>query len=193
MKIVSIPDLRWGRCDIKTVQLLYPSLGKMEAKSRGADDAWMVRDGVVTEGTSNNAFIVTKSAPSSHGRLSQHDPARHYPRCADDLFGGQRHSGSKSANSPLRRPGRRQRPSSPRPRSSSARWSRSTASSCRAASPARSRSVCARPISRKASSAPSEAGRLAGMQEPDRDDPVLCGSQTDLMAPPSQRIIDPLM
>lgn len=59
MKIVSIPDLRWGRCDIKTVQLLYPSLGKMEAKSRGADDAWMVRDGVVTEGTSNNAFIVT--------------------------------------------------------------------------------------------------------------------------------------
>ncbi|EDQ31567.1 Branched-chain amino acid aminotransferase/4-amino-4-deoxychorismate lyase [Hoeflea phototrophica DFL-43] len=61
MKIVSIPDLRWGRCDIKTVQLLYPSLGKMEAKSRGADDAWMVRDGVVTEGTSNNAFIVTKT------------------------------------------------------------------------------------------------------------------------------------
>lgn len=60
MKIVSIPDLRWGRCDIKTVQLLYPSLGKMEAKSRGADDAWMVRDGVVTEGTSNNAFIITR-------------------------------------------------------------------------------------------------------------------------------------
>ncbi|MCY0093351.1 D-amino-acid transaminase [Hoeflea ulvae] len=60
LKIISIPDLRWGRCDIKTVQLLYPSLGKMEAKSRGADDAWMVRDGMVTEGTSNNAFIVTR-------------------------------------------------------------------------------------------------------------------------------------
>ncbi|MDZ7600463.1 MAG: D-amino-acid transaminase [Hoeflea sp.] len=60
LKIVSIPDLRWGRCDIKTVQLLYPSLGKMEAKARGADDAWMVRDGMVTEGTSNNAFIVTR-------------------------------------------------------------------------------------------------------------------------------------
>lgn len=60
LKIVSIPDLRWGRCDIKTVQLLYPSLGKMEARKRGADDAWMVRDGIVTEGTSNNAFIVTK-------------------------------------------------------------------------------------------------------------------------------------
>jgi D-alanine transaminase len=74
MKIVSIPDLRWGRCDIKTVQLLYPSLGKMEAKSRGADDAWMVRDGVVTEGTSNNAFIVTREGaivtrPLSHSIL----------------------------------------------------------------------------------------------------------------------------
>ena len=74
MKIVSIPDLRWGRCDIKTVQLLYPSLGKMEAKSRGADDAWMVRNGVVTEGTSNNAFIVTREGvivtrPLSHSIL----------------------------------------------------------------------------------------------------------------------------
>lgn len=74
MKIVSIPDLRWGRCDIKTVQLLYSSLGKMEAKARGADDAWMVRDGVVTEGTSNNAFIVTKDGaivtrPLSHSIL----------------------------------------------------------------------------------------------------------------------------
>lgn len=57
-KIVSVEDLRWGRRDIKTVQLLYPSMAKMEAKARGADDAWMVEDGRVTEGTSNNAYIV---------------------------------------------------------------------------------------------------------------------------------------
>ncbi|WP_265500621.1 D-amino-acid transaminase [Paracoccus beibuensis] len=57
-KIVSVADLRWGRRDIKTVQLLYPSMAKMEAKARGADDAWMVEDGRVTEGTSNNAYIV---------------------------------------------------------------------------------------------------------------------------------------
>lgn len=74
LKIISIPDLRWGRCDIKTVQLLYPSMGKMEAKARGADDAWMVRDGLVTEGTSNNAFIVTREGsivtrPLSHSIL----------------------------------------------------------------------------------------------------------------------------
>jgi D-alanine transaminase len=58
MKVISIPDERWGRRDIKTVQLLYPSMGKMMAKAAGADDAWMVEDGFVTEGTSNNAYIV---------------------------------------------------------------------------------------------------------------------------------------
>jgi D-alanine transaminase len=57
-KIISIDDIRWGRRDIKTVQLLYPSLGKMMAKKAGCDDAWMVEDGFVTEGTSNNAYIV---------------------------------------------------------------------------------------------------------------------------------------
>ncbi len=58
LKIVTIPDRRWGRRDIKTVQLLYPSMGRMAAKAAGADDAWMVEDGEVTEGTSNNAYIV---------------------------------------------------------------------------------------------------------------------------------------
>ena len=58
LKVISIEDIRWGRRDIKTVQLLYPSMGKMMAKKAGADDAWMVEDGVVTEGTSNNAYIV---------------------------------------------------------------------------------------------------------------------------------------
>ncbi len=57
-KIISIEDIRWGRRDIKTVQLLYPSMGKMMAKKAGCDDAWMVEDGFVTEGTSNNAYIV---------------------------------------------------------------------------------------------------------------------------------------
>jgi len=58
IKIISIDDVRWGRRDIKTVQLLYPSMGKMMAKKAGADDAWMLQDGFVTEGTSNNAYIV---------------------------------------------------------------------------------------------------------------------------------------
>lgn len=58
-RVITIPDLRWGRVDIKTVQLLYPSMGKMAAKKAGADDSWFTdADGAVTEGTSNNAYIV---------------------------------------------------------------------------------------------------------------------------------------
>ncbi|WP_027244716.1 D-amino-acid transaminase [Leisingera daeponensis] len=57
-KVISIEDIRWGRRDIKTVQLLYPSMGKMMAKKAGCDDAWLVEDGYVTEGTSNNAYYV---------------------------------------------------------------------------------------------------------------------------------------
>ncbi|MEK1875252.1 MAG: aminotransferase class IV, partial [Rhizobium altiplani] len=58
IKVISIPDIRWGRRDIKTVQLLYPSMAKMMAKKAGADDGWFVQDGYVTEGTANNAYIV---------------------------------------------------------------------------------------------------------------------------------------
>ena len=57
-KVISVPDIRWGRRDIKTVQLLYPSMAKMAAKKAKVDDSWFVEDGAVTEGTSNNAFIV---------------------------------------------------------------------------------------------------------------------------------------
>ena len=58
IKVVTVPDLRWKRRDIKTVMLLAPSLGKQEAYERGAQEAWMVEDGFVTEGTSSNAYIV---------------------------------------------------------------------------------------------------------------------------------------
>ena len=59
IRVISVPDIRWARRDIKTVQLLAPSMCKMMAKRAGCDDAWMVEDGLVTEGTSNNAWIVT--------------------------------------------------------------------------------------------------------------------------------------
>ena len=57
-KIITVPDIRWHRRDIKTVQLLYPSMAKMMAKKAGCDDAWLVEDGFITEGSSNNAYIV---------------------------------------------------------------------------------------------------------------------------------------
>lgn len=59
LHIISVPDQRWKRRDIKTVGLLAPAMGKQAALDAGADDAWMVEDGFITEGTSNNAYIVT--------------------------------------------------------------------------------------------------------------------------------------
>ena len=56
--VISIPDIRWKRRDIKTVGLLAQVLAKQSALDNGATDAWMVEDGFVTEGSSNNAFIL---------------------------------------------------------------------------------------------------------------------------------------
>ncbi|MBU1209807.1 MAG: D-amino-acid transaminase [Alphaproteobacteria bacterium] len=59
LRIVSLPDIRWGRCDIKTVMLLPAVLAKEQALAAGADEAWLVdADGFVTEGASSNAWIV---------------------------------------------------------------------------------------------------------------------------------------
>ena len=59
IRVISTEDIRWARRDIKTVQLVAPCMAKMQAKAAGKDDAWMVEDGYVTEGTSNNAYIIT--------------------------------------------------------------------------------------------------------------------------------------
>jgi D-alanine transaminase len=60
LKVMAVRDIRWARPDIKTVMLLPSSLAKMHAIEQGADDAWLVDDnGYVTEGSSNNAWIVT--------------------------------------------------------------------------------------------------------------------------------------
>lgn len=58
IRIKTMKDLRWARCDIKTTQLTAQSQTKTKVKGEGFDDAWMVKDGLITEGTSNNAFIV---------------------------------------------------------------------------------------------------------------------------------------
>ena len=59
LRVITLEDLRWARRDIKTVQLLGPSMAKMAAKAAAVDDAWMVdAAGNVTESTSANAYIV---------------------------------------------------------------------------------------------------------------------------------------
>jgi len=70
ISVALVPDLRWGRRDIKTVQLLYPSMAKMEAAAKGADDAWLVEDGFVTEASSTTAHIITKNGTLITRQLS---------------------------------------------------------------------------------------------------------------------------
>jgi D-alanine transaminase len=67
--VITQPDIRWGRCDIKTVGLLPNVLAKQAARESGAYEAWLVDDaGQVTEGASTNAWIVDRE-----GRLRTRD------------------------------------------------------------------------------------------------------------------------
>lgn len=73
-RIVLRPDRRWGLRSAKTTQLLYAVLMKEEARDAGADDAWLVEDGFITEATSSNAHIIDArgvlvSHPVDHGVL----------------------------------------------------------------------------------------------------------------------------
>ena len=73
--VVSVPDNRWGRVDIKSISLLPNVLARQAALDQGARDAWFVdKDGAVTEGASTNAWIVTQAGvvvtrPADHAIL----------------------------------------------------------------------------------------------------------------------------
>ena len=58
--VITVPDIRWERRDIKSVALLAQVLAKQAAAAAGAGEAWMIEDGLVTEGGSSSAFILTK-------------------------------------------------------------------------------------------------------------------------------------
>lgn len=60
ISVISVEDNRWQRRDIKTTMLLPASLAKQQALNAGADDAWLVSNGYVNEGSANNAFIITQ-------------------------------------------------------------------------------------------------------------------------------------
>ena len=75
VKVITIPDIRWKRRDIKSTALLGQVIGKQEARLRGAYEAWMVEDGFVTEGTSSTSFIldadgVVRTQPLGHHILA---------------------------------------------------------------------------------------------------------------------------
>jgi D-alanine transaminase len=61
VKVVTVPDRRWKRCDIKSIALLPAVLAKQEAKDKGGFEAWQYdEDGFITEGASTNAWILTQ-------------------------------------------------------------------------------------------------------------------------------------
>jgi D-alanine transaminase len=60
ISVITVPDIRWARRDIKSVALLAQVLAKQAAAEAGAGEAWMVEDGFVTEGGSSSAFILTQ-------------------------------------------------------------------------------------------------------------------------------------
>lgn len=60
INVITVPDIRWTRRDIKSVALLAQVLAKQAAAAAGAGEAWMIEDGKVTEGGSSSAFIVTQ-------------------------------------------------------------------------------------------------------------------------------------
>jgi D-alanine transaminase len=68
VSVITVPDIRWARRDIKTVMLLAPVLGKQAAYEAGAYEAWMVEEGKVTEGTSSNAYIVKDGKVITRGQ-----------------------------------------------------------------------------------------------------------------------------
>jgi len=69
--VVTTPDIRWGRCDLKTMQLLPNVLAKQKAVTAGAFETLFVRDGVITEGASTNFFAVVGGVLRTH-------PANHH-------------------------------------------------------------------------------------------------------------------
>ena len=81
--VITLPDNRWARVDIKTVGLLPNVLAKQAAREQGAREAWFVdRDGFVTEGASTNAWIVTARGRAGHPAGRSRHPARHHPHGA---------------------------------------------------------------------------------------------------------------
>lgn len=76
VKVITVPDIRWGRRDIKSISLLANVLAKQEAAKRQVREAWLIENGVITEGSASNAYIITKS-----GQLVTHP-------CDEHILGG---------------------------------------------------------------------------------------------------------
>jgi len=112
--VITVPDIRWARRDIKSVALLAQVLAKQAAAAAGAAEAWMIEDGMVTEGGSSSAFILTQDDVLVTRQNSSARQSLHWPKNAS--------FGSSSGRFRLRRRWRPRRPSSPARPCSCRQW-----------------------------------------------------------------------
>ena len=87
IKLLSVPDIRWARRDIKSVALLAQVLAKQAAAAAGCQEAIMHEDGVVTEGGSSTVFIVTEKGQHRDAAEFACDPSRHHAPIGDPSCG----------------------------------------------------------------------------------------------------------
>ena len=137
INVITVPDLRWTRRDIKSVALLAQVLAKQAAAEAGAGEAWMIEDGKVTEGGSSSAFILTQDDVI----VTRQNGSEILPGCTRKAVVASSpksaSSASRNARSRSRKRWPRRKPSSPAPPCSCRRWCRSTARRSPTASPAR--------------------------------------------------------
>ena len=135
--VITVPDLRWTRRDIKSVALLAQVLAKQAAAAAGAGEAWMIEDGKVTEGGSSSAFILTQDDVL----VTRQNGSEILPGCTRKavvaLAERERQLRVEERAFRSKRHWPPRKPSSPAPRCSCRRWCRSTARRSPTASPAR--------------------------------------------------------
>ena len=121
--VITVPDNRWARVDIKSVALLPNVLAKQAAREQGAHEAWFVdAQGRVTEGASTNAWIVTADGTLVTRPLGPEScPASPARWCSTSIEA--QGLPFEERPSPSKKPMRRARPSSPRRARSCCRWS----------------------------------------------------------------------
>ncbi len=81
--VITLPDIRWKRPDIKTIGLLPNVLARQAAKEKGAQEAWLIdADGMVTEGAASNAWIIDRSNTIVTRHIDSEHFERRHPRNA---------------------------------------------------------------------------------------------------------------
>jgi D-alanine transaminase len=136
INVITVPDLRWTRRDIKSVALLAQVLAKQAAAEANAGEAWMIEDGKVTEGGSSSCFILTQDDVI----VTRQNGSAILPGCTRKAVVALAEERQLRVEERAFSVGRRwppRKPSSPAPPCSCRRWCRSTARRSAAASPAR--------------------------------------------------------